>query len=202
MMSSKSRVFVITAPVLTLFLAGACSDAALPLTTPALTHSGPATTTPAVAPASIDISGPWTWRQTTRMAVRPFAAELIFGIAPEGPMTQITCESGGELTIVPQTASTFVGSATQSSECRTNGGVVFNPVPFPFPAVLQVENGQISGLHFQFDFTAAGGPCPQKGSIRVVGGSAVELRGTGDCTLPDEHALVGGYKDVQFVATR
>jgi hypothetical protein len=30
----------------------------------------------------------------------------------------------------------------------------------------------------------------------------VELRGSGDCALPDEHELVGSYKDITFVATR
>ncbi len=113
-------------------------------------------------------------------------------------MTQITCESGGVLTIVPQTESTFVGSATQSSVCRTQGGVVFSP----FPSALQVENGEILGHNFRFDFTSGGVRCPQTGGIRVHDGQAVELRGTGDCRLPDEHQLVGSYKDVQFVATR
>ena len=206
--SRLSRVPGSIAAVFTTFLLGACGDASLTQPTALSLHpmsasaAGPAGRVVATASASPDIGGVWQWRQTTRIAARPFAAQLVFGIAPEGPMTQITCESGGELTIVPQTESTFVGSATQSSECRTQGGVVFNPVPFPFPPALQVENGEILGHNFRFDFTSGGLPCPQTGAIRVHDGQAVELRGTGDCRLPDEHQLVGSYKDVQFVATR
>jgi hypothetical protein len=132
------------------------------------------------------------------MTVPPFVAEMIFGIAPEGPMTHIRCESGGGLTLLMQTQSAFTGSATQSSVCRTQGGVVFTP----FPATLVVENGRILGHSFRFDFTSGGVSCPQQGGIRVRDGQAVELRGTGDCRLPDELLPVGSYKDIQFVATR
>jgi hypothetical protein len=123
---------------------------------------------------------------------------MIFGIAPEGPMTHIRCESGGELTLLMQTESAFTGSATQSSVCRTQGGVVFTP----FPATLVVENGRILSHSFRFDLTSGGVSCPQQGGIRVRDGQAVELRGTGDCRLPDELLPVGSYKDIQFVATR
>jgi hypothetical protein len=123
---------------------------------------------------------------------------VFFGIDPEGPMTHVRCESTGTLTLAMQTESTFAGSTTQSSVCRTQDGEVF----FAFPQTLQVENGRILGHSFQFDFTSGGFPCPQHGTIQVRDGQAVELRGTGDCSLPIDPPLAGSYKDIQLVATR
>ena len=160
--------------------------------------AGSAASPRSAAPTSVDISGIWQWTQTTLVQARPFTAAVIFGITPEGAMTHITCQSGGELTIVMLTESTFEGSATQSSTCRTRGGFEFNP----FPPTLQLENGVITGQSFRFDFTSGGIPCPQTGGIQVLDGQAVLLRGSGDCTLPDEHPLLGSYKDVHFAATR
>jgi hypothetical protein len=146
----------------------------------------------------VDLSGIWQWRQTTQMTLRSFVAQMFFGIDPEGPTTHVRCESTGTLTLAMQTDSTFTGSTTQSSVCRTQDGVVFAA----FPPTLQVENGRILGHSFSFDFTSGGFPCPQTGSIEVRDGQAVELRGTGDCSLPIEPPLAGSYKDIQLVATR
>lgn len=182
-------------PVLALAVAvlGACSET--PLTEPVSDLAG------AVAPdrlSASDLDGTWQWWEKTTVAARPLTAAM-FGIPPEGPMTHFTCESGGQLTITAVTGTTFVGSATQSSECVTRGGFVFNP-PL-FPASLQLVNGEIRGHSFRFDFSAGGIPCPHAGAIRVHGGTPMELRGSGDCALPNA-SDVGQYKDVQFLAWR
>ena len=192
MLAKKPHVVV---PVLALTAAvlGACGET--PLTEPVSDFTG--ALTPAWLKAA-DLSGTWQWWQTTKVAARPFTA-VLFGIQPEGPITQFTCESAGQLTINAVTASTFVGSATQSSICVTRGGIVFNPSLFP-PS-LHVANGEIRGHSFRFDFTDGGIPCPQAGAIHVQNGTAVELRGSGDCALPNA-SEVGQYRDIQFTAKR
>ena len=197
-----SRRLMMVVPALPILLLAACSETSLsPPTVPALSSPPPAVTeddaTAASAPANI--GGTWQWQQSTRFSVPPLEAGFL-GIVPEGSMTHVTCQSGGTLTIIQSTASMFAGSATQSSSCRTHGGFVFNPVPVPFPAALDVANGEVMGRHFTFDFIAYGAACPQTGAIRIENGQAVELHGTGDCPLPE--GLKGAYKDVTFTARR
>ena len=194
-----ARVPVAACAALTVVL-GACTDAVLtPPTAPAIraVSASPADSGLAAAPAStpVNIAGTWTWQQTTMFEALPFTAKEILGIEPEGPVTRVTCESGGTM-FLTQSGASFSGSATQASTCRTQGGVVFNPVPVPFPPAPPVENGTIQGHNFRFDFSG----CPQTGAIRVANAYAVELRGTGDCSLPRE--WVASYKDVRFVARR
>ncbi|MCI0435947.1 MAG: hypothetical protein L0271_20260, partial [Gemmatimonadetes bacterium] len=125
MLAKKPHVVV---PVLALTTAvlGACGETHL--TEPVSDLTG------AFKPAwlqAADLSGTWQWSETTKVAARPFTAAVFFGIQPEGPITHLTCESAGQLTINVVTGSTFVGSATQSSECVTRGGIVFVPPLFP-----------------------------------------------------------------------
>jgi hypothetical protein len=172
---SVNQVVVLVSMLLT-----ACSDAVMapPSTSPAGTLPATDYNVASAALTAQDIAGTWQWQETSQIAARPFAVAM-FGIVPEGPITRITCVSGGELTITAVTQTTFVGSASQSSVCRTQGGVVFDPV---FPSPLQVVNGEIRGGSFRFDFITAGTPCPHVGA--VVHNVAVESCGIGDCALP------------------
>jgi hypothetical protein len=134
-------------------------------------------------------------------------AAPMFGVAPEGPRTILNCESGGVLTI-NQTGDTFTGSATQSSLCETKGGV--QVVPPPFPPALDVIDGRINGRHISFTFGAGPVPCPYTASVRVTGGSATALVGTGRCIVPGHPQSplpvppppLAPTKTIEWVATR
>lgn len=153
--------------------------------------------------AAINLDGDWAWSEVTIIKLRPFVAEL-FGFVPEGPMTHITCEDGGELHI-DQAGSSFTGDATQSGFCYTKGGQ-WTDTP-PFPGQLPLIDGEIRGRSFRFTYDAGPFPpggqifCPYRGAIHVEDGEAVRLEGSGDCLLPNEH-LAGHDFVLSFVATR
>lgn len=154
----------------------------------------------------IDLSGAWDWYETGHLNLSLEAAAL-FGVTPEGPRTQIRCESGGTMTIV-QSGDTFTGTATQSSLCESNGGQVF--VPAPFPPALDIIGGRISGRHVEFLFGAGPIPCPYKASARMEGGSVVALVGSGKCIVPGHPQSplpvppppTAPTKTIEWIATR
>jgi hypothetical protein len=123
-----------------------------------------------------DLTGRWTWEATTESAIPPFIVELIGqGIIPEGEITHLTCEGGGEIELV-QTGETFAGTATQAGSCMTDGGQ--GPFwPPSFPPVLEVSNGVISGKYISWDFNNCGF------TAKVVG-SGDKLKGEGTCDIP------------------
>jgi hypothetical protein len=142
-----------------------------------------------------DLSGEWAWSETTVIKARAFIVPILFGIAPEGPITHITCATTGTMQLT-QTGTTFTGSAQQSSSCVTKGGLA---VPAPFPPSLQVA-GHVTGGSFRFTFDA-GIACDYQGAIVARQKSALRLQGSGDCQIPDERTI--GHEFVrQFVATR
>jgi len=126
-------------------------------------------------PAPPDISGTWTYDETSHLVLKPGSDVL-----------QITClNPEGVLTIVQDGAS-FSGTLTHPvTTCQTKDGhAVPAPWDLPYEAVL---TGRITGqaLHIdQFD-APPGAPvhCPKNGALRVSGGVVVELRTTGRCDL-------------------
>jgi hypothetical protein len=136
-----------------------------------------------VTGADLDVDGVWDWRETTMLHLRP-AAVALFGIAPEGPITTFRCEAAGELTIT-QNGAQFSGSATQSSQCTTGGGVVFDPSAV-FGNSWDLVNGQLQGRSFSFTVATAAFPCPYRGAVRVTGGVVTALQATGHCEVPRE----------------
>lgn len=158
------------------------------------------------AGAPIDLSGAWDWHETGHLNL-PLEAAALFGVTPEGPRTQIRCESGGTMTIV-QSGDTFTGTATQSSLCESNGGQVF--VPAPFPPALDIVGGRISGRHVEFLFGAGPIPCPYKASTRMEAGSVVALVGSGKCIVPGHPQSplpvppppTAPTKTIEWIATR
>lgn len=162
------------------------------------TEAGPTDPEPqfAAAGAPVDLSGDWSWTETTVIKAREFIVPILFGIAPEGPITHVTCATTGTMQLT-QVGTTFTGSAQQSASCVTRGG---QAVPAPFPPFLQVVDGRIIGGSFRFTFDA-GIPCPYQGAIVARHGEALRLQGSGDCQIPNERAI--GHEFVrQFVATR
>jgi hypothetical protein len=150
----------------------------------------------AAASEPADLSGSWAWSETTVIKARAFIVPILFGIQPEGPVTHVTCATTGTMHL-DQAGTTFTGSAQQSASCVTNGG---QAVPAPFPPLLQVVDGQITGGSFRFTFHA-GIPCPYQGAIISRHGTAIRLQGSGDCQIPDERAI--GHEFVRrFTATR
>jgi hypothetical protein len=137
---------------------------------------------------AIDLNGTWDWTETTVIKTQAWAVPLFFGVQAEGPITHITCQAQGTLSLT-QNGSTFSGSSTQSGSCETKGG---QPVLAPFPPTLDLIDGQIIGRSYRFTWDAGPFPlgghifCPNHGAIRVKDGAATELRGSGDCLLPNE----------------
>lgn len=190
---------------LVLLLLAGCVDELPGPEEAAVVGTEPATDVASKAPAVLDLTGDWAWSAVTLVLAKPLIFDLGFfaGIDPEGPITRMLCPSSGILTISTQNGASFSGSATQVNElCTTQGGQTALP---PFPPSLNVVDGQISG--HSFSYTNVGNipdappiPCHFKGAIRVQGGVAVELKGTGQCEVPKDFGPPG--KVLHFVATR
>jgi hypothetical protein len=73
-----------------------------------------------------DVRGTWLWTEEALFSVAAPLTSVFFGIQPEGPITHFTCHESGTMTLT-QSGSSFSGTATQDSECRTRGGQVFSP---------------------------------------------------------------------------
>jgi hypothetical protein len=134
-----------------------------------------------------DISGTWLWNEDVIFSVAAPTTGVFFGIQPEGPITHFTCHESGTMTLT-QSGSSFGGTATQASECRTRGGQVFSPPVFP--PVLDVAEGSIKGRSVHMLFGAGDINCPYHATISMEGGQAVSLDGSGRCIEPG-HPLSG-----------
>lgn len=157
----------------------ACGERTGPFEPPAAIMAG-------VGPASIaDLSGSWNWSRVELLTMPPFVAQLLFGIAPEGPVTKMTCEGSGELTL-NQMGSTFSGVQTLlSATCETKGGIVFVPPPQASPILSDIVEGEIKGRSIHFVSVADILGCPHNGVISGVnGGTATGLKATGRCIVP------------------
>jgi len=141
----------------------------------------PSDATEVSANASLDLSGVWSWSETTILKLRPEAVAL-FGAAVEGPVTHIECNSSGQLTLT-HTPAGISGAATQQSSCITQGGQAFDPPLFPPGWTM---TGELNGRSLSFVVDTGLFPCPYRGSVRVLGGQAVELKATGGCEVPSE----------------
>src|SRR5207249_2378430 len=122
-----------------LALVGAgCNDRQDPLAPSSATSLSPASELLPVA----DISGTWLWREDVIFSVAAPLTGVFFGIQPEGPITHFRCHETGTMTLT-QSGSSFSGTASQASECRTRGGQVFSPPVFP--SSLDVAEGRVEG---------------------------------------------------------
>lgn len=128
------------------------------------------------AVSAVDITGSWTYERVLRLTVPPWAAELVFGVVPEGPVTRLFCEGTGTLELVADGAS-FSGAATFGPrECTTPGG---QTAVLGSPTVAIVD-GVVHGRSIQFTWLEDGFlPCPYHA---VVSGDA--MNGTGRCIIP------------------
>ena len=172
------------------FLLAACSGADLrdfqptALPTAPAAPSIPAASSNANASSPADVSGTWNWSSTEHLTFPPFVAQLIFGIQPEGPVTQLRCDSTGTMHLI-QSGGAFTGSATQTAVCETGRGHVFVPPPAAFPIALVVTDGQIIGHSIHFLSSGADIPCPFNGVITGFdNGTATDLSATGRCIVP------------------
>jgi hypothetical protein len=134
-----------------------------------------------------DLSGTWLWREDVIFSVAAPTTGVFFGIQPEGPITHFRCHESGTMTLI-QSGSSFSGTASQASECRTRGGQVFSPPVFP--ATLDVAEGTIEGRSLHMLFGAGDINCPYHATISMEGGQAVSLNGSGRCIEPG-HPLSG-----------
>ncbi len=135
-----------------------------------------------LAPAPVaDISGTWLWREDVIFSVAAPTTGVFFGIEPEGPITHFRCHETGTMTLT-QSGSSFSGTASQASECRTRGGQVFSPPVFP--SSLDVAEGRIEGHSVHMLFGAGDINCPYHATISMEAGQAVSLNGSGRCIEP------------------
>jgi hypothetical protein len=168
-------------------------------------------TAPSTMEASVpDVSGAWSWSATQHLTAPPFVAALIFGIEPEGPITQLRCESSGTMDLV-QNGVAFNGSATQTVSCVTGGGHAFAPPPMAAPPSFEVAGGRVTGNAIHFFFGAGELPCPYSGVITASdGATATTLNATGRCIVPGhpkspaplDPPPAGTSKTVTWTATR
>jgi hypothetical protein len=163
------------------------------------------------AGAPVDVTGTWAWSSTELLTLPPFVAEFIFGIQPEGPVTQLRCDTSGTMTLDGD-ERTFSGSTTQAPTCRTGRGVVFVSPPAATPPALQVVDGSLNGHSIKFtlvddEFTS----CSFNGVITDFDqGVATGLRATGRCIIPGhpkspaplDPPPAGTSKTIQWTATR
>jgi hypothetical protein len=172
-------------------------------------------TTPALAAAvsSVpDVSGMWNTTAAGYLTVPLSVVERLFGIEPEGPMTQLRCEGAGTMQLI-QTGDTFTGLwIRKDTVCETRGGHVFVPPAMAFPISLLIAEGSITGrgVHFLLGQVAGLG-CPHNGAITSVDGQrALELRANGRCIIPGhpqspaplDPPPLGTSHDTSFVAIR
>jgi hypothetical protein len=163
------------------------------------------------AGAPVDVSGTWAWISTELLTLPPFVAEFIFGIEPEGPVTQLRCETSGTMTLDAD-GRTFSGSTTQAATCRTGNGIVFVPPPGATPPELQVVDGSLSGHSLKFTLVDDGfTSCAFNGVITDFDqGAATGLRATGKCVIPGhpkssaplDPPPAGTSKTIHWTATR
>jgi hypothetical protein len=127
---------------------------------------------------TVDISGTWQQHRDLFIHIADWAAPML-GIQPEGKRTTLRCILTGTVEVT-QNGGTFVATSTQFGECSTPGGQV---VPYGGPGEME---GTIQGRSLHAIALGQPGPvdCPQRGSIRVVGGIAVEITGTAHCIEP------------------
>ena len=173
---------------------------ALALAAALLPATGSLTSTAVAAGQTVpDISGEWTWRESSIVTVPDYVAEAFWGVVPEGPVMHLTCEAWGGLT-VQQNGAVFSGSVTQQATCVTGGGQ--QTPTTPFPGFFDIT-GSISGHAVRFT-TGDLGPgivCSYSGSLSVADAVATSFNTTGKCDDPFPiHPSVS--KSVSFDATR
>jgi hypothetical protein len=162
-------------PALALLLLAGCSDqeAVGPL---AENHSVVAAG--AVNAATPDISGVWQQERDLFIHLAAWAAPM-FGVTPEGERTTLRCSATGTVEFV-QDGAAFTATYTEQGECSTPGGQTVQV------GGAGTMDGTISGRSIAAMAIGHPGPveCPQRGSIRVVNGAAVEISGMAHCIEP------------------
>jgi hypothetical protein len=128
--------------------------------------------------AAVDISGTWQQQRELFIHLADWAAPM-FGIQAEGKRTTLRCVLTGTVDIT-QDGDTFVATTSQVGECSTPGGQV---TPYGGPGGME---GTIQGRNVHAVAIGQPGPveCLHRGSVRVVGGVAVEISGMAQCIEP------------------
>lgn len=131
----------------------------------------------AAAPPPHDISGTWSYVETSRLVLKPAEDTL-----------HMTCILSDGVLVINQSGANFSGTLTHfSTTCMTKDGDLVPP-PWPLPYEAYVT-GRVTGQGFQVDqFDSPPAPpvhCPKQGSLRVEQGEVVEIRTTGRCDLSD-----------------
>jgi hypothetical protein len=162
-------------PALAVLLLAGCTDRET-LGPPSASYS--VVTAGAANAATPDISGSWLQERDLFIHLAAWAAPM-FGITPEGERTTLRCSLTGTAEI-SQNGASFTATYAEQGACTTPGG-----------QSVQVGgsgemDGDISGRSISASAIGYPGPveCPQRGSIRVVNGVAVEISGMANCIEP------------------
>jgi hypothetical protein len=205
-------IFLLSSSIVTLLLAACSGGDRAPFESSANYPTAPSASLAVAASSVPDVSGAWLWAAAGQLTVPASVVQRLFGIAPEGPITHLRCESSGTMQL-SQTGATFSGSATRTAvTCETGQGHVFAPPVMAFPNSLPVADGAITGraIHFLIG-SVAGLGCPHNGAITTLdSGTATTLRATGRCIIPGhpqspapvDPPPSGTSHDTSFVATR
>lgn len=181
-MTTIGRALIGTAVVIT----AACEVATL--ASPEPQHGAPADRVAAAEATSRashgipHVGGEWVFSETISVLQPSELNAIIGGPEVEAPMTRVNCVAEGTMTL-EQSGAAFEGTATQSVICRI-GDVSFVPPEFAFNPEFFILNGRIHGHAIHFDTGHSLNTCPQRGSIRVDGNTAVALSAFGKCEVP------------------
>lgn len=206
------RICLLSSSIATLLLVACSGDGRAPLEPSANSPTAPSASLAIAASAVPDVSGLWNWGGGGHITVPSSVVQRVFGIAPEGPITHLRCETSGTMQLT-QSGTTFSGLATRTAgSCETGDGLVFVPPLTAWSNSLPVAEGLISGrsVHFLFG-SVAGLGCPHNGAITGVdAGRATEITANGRCIVPGhpespaplDPPPLGTSHDTSFIATR
>jgi hypothetical protein len=159
----------------------------------------------ASAAQSVNVDGVWNISRVVQITAPDWVAVLIFGVAPEGVVTHILCETTGTMELF-QDGETFHGTAQgTTSNCETHGG---QSTSGGGSADIVIVDGTIDGRSIKFDWLEDQMlVCPYK---LVVSSDGDRLSGTGRCIVPGHPQSIvpldpppgGTSKTLNFEATR
>lgn len=131
---------------------------------------------------TVNVGGDWVWSKEEHLTFPVFAAQLVFGIEPEGPTTSARCETSGTMTI-DQVGATLKGTLQYTEhECVTKGGQVFRAAETFSPDPIR---GDVRGRSVEWLSDGLNVDCRYRAvASDLEGNFASRLDGGSKCIVP------------------
>ena len=144
--------------------------------------AGSSTAKQGTGATTVDVSGDWIWSREDHLTFPVFAAQFVFGIAPEGPTTSARCENSGTMTLV-QGGTTLSGTLQKiEHRCVTKGGQVFQD---PAAFVPKTITGGVRGRNVELLVDGVNVDCRHSTvASDLEGNYPSTLEGGGPCIVP------------------